>query len=52
MQQEKDQLLRQMVQMKDQMDIYKQQIEALKKEPSSSHPLRSMDPSEELAKTL
>jgi len=44
---------RQMIEMKDDhMDIYKQQIEALKKEPSYSHPSRPIDPFEELAKTL
>jgi hypothetical protein len=52
MQQEKDQLLRTMVQMKDQMEVYEQQIEALKKGVSSSQSSEPTNPSEELAKAL
>jgi chromosome segregation ATPase len=51
-QKEKDQLLKQMVQMGDQMEMYEKHIEILKKGPSSSQMTESTDPTEGLAKAL
>jgi hypothetical protein len=51
MQQEKY-MLKQIVQMKDQMEIYEKQIESLKRGSSSSQSTEPTDPFEELAKTL
>jgi hypothetical protein len=60
MQQEKDQILKQMVQMNNQLGSYQQQIQTLEKEkselkclnPSSVQSSTSTDPSKELAKAL